>query len=60
MTAMDMGSICGCCGESLSPLYLVEAIAVCLDCKTVYDEGRWHRWDQIRADSIERKRARRT
>jgi len=57
---MNLGSLCGCCGESLSPLYLVESMAVCLDCKAVYDEGTHHRWDQIKAVSVERKRERRS
>ena len=57
---MSIGSVCGCCGESLSPLYLIEMMAVCLDCKTVYDEGVHHRWDQIKDVSVERKRGRRS
>lgn len=60
MTSMNLGVACGCCGESLSPLYIVEAVAICVDCKTVYFEGVGHRWDQIKAVSMERKRVRRS
>lgn len=52
--------VCGCCGESVAPLYLREGKEVCLDCLKVYEEGICHRWDQIREISLERKRDRRT
>ncbi len=60
MTAMNLGATCGCCGESVSPLYIIEAIAICLDCREVYFDGIGHRWDQIKAVSVARKEFRRS
>ena len=50
---------CGCCGESVSPLYKTEELEVCIDCRSVYEDGRVHRWDQIKSIAMEIKRERR-